>query len=133
MIPEKYKQYIPYLLLICVIGISLSLYFNRTNELLKEVQAKTISAANSNILAKEAVKQSEISKKEADKSNKSRDSIKLILEKERKGFTIIKKQYYEKIKIINAYSVSDMQSFFDNRYGTEKSGYSGFDTIKKSN
>lgn len=133
MILEKYKQYIPYLLLLCVIGISLSLYFNRTNELLKEVQEKTISATNSDILAKEAVKQSEISKKEADKSNNSRDSIKLILEKERKGFSIIKKQYDEKIKIINAYSVSDMQSFFDNRYGTEKSGYSGFDTIQKSN
>ena len=58
---------------------------------------------------------------------------KLSLDKE-KEYLILNQKYNENIKIVNKFSITDMQLYFNNRYGTRANGYTTrFDTIKPSN
>ena len=58
---------------------------------------------------------------------------KLSLDKE-KEYLILDKKYHENIKIVDKFSINDMQLYFNNRYGTKSNGYkTRFDTIKPSN
>ena len=58
---------------------------------------------------------------------------KLSLDKQTE-YLILDKKYNENIKIVNKFSINDMQLYFNNRYGTEANGYTTrFDTIKQRN
>lgn len=128
MIPEKYKQYVPYFIFICVLGIGLALYFNDTSSLKKKIITESQSAKVNEALAKEYKNQYDLLKGQDNPLQSKYDSLKLELQKSQKTIIKLKTIYNEKIKIVNKYSVSDMQSYFDNRTG--KSSYSGFDTIQ---
>ena len=58
---------------------------------------------------------------------------KLSLEKQNQ-YLILNQKYNENIKIVNKFSITDMQLYFNNRYGTKSNGYTTrFDTIKPRN
>jgi len=128
MIPEKYKQYIPYIVCGCILLFFASLYFNRTESLQKKVVELTNEAKVNEALAKEYRHQYDLLKAQDNPLQSKNDSLKLELQKSQKTIIKLKTIYNEKIKIINKYSVSDMQSYFDKR--TRESGNSGFDTIQ---
>jgi len=128
MIPEKYKQYIPYIICGCILLFFGSLYFNRTEGLEKKVVELTNEAKVNEALAKEYRHQYDLLKAEDNPLQSKYDSIKLELQKSQKTIIKLKTIYNEKLKIVNQYSISDMQSYFDQRTG--KSSDSGFDTIE---
>jgi len=128
MIPEKYKQYIPYVIFICVLGIGIALYFNDTSKLKKDIVTESQSAKVNEALAKEYRHQYDLLKAQDNPLQSKYDSLKLELSKSQKTIIKLKTIYNEKLKIVNKYSVSDMQYYFDKRTG--KSSNSGFDTIQ---
>lgn len=129
MIPEKYKQYIPYIICMCILLFFASLYFNRTEKLQREVIELTNEAKVHEALAKEYRHQYDLLKAEDNPLQSKYDSIKLELQKSQKTIIKLKTIYNEKLKIVNQYSISDMQSYFDERTG-KKSSDSGFNPIE---
>jgi len=128
MIPEKYKKYIPYIICGCILLFFGSLYFNRTESLQKEVVELTNDAKVNEALAKEYKHEYDLLKAQDNPLQSKYDSIKLELKKSEKTIIKLKTIYNEKLKIVNQYSISDMQSYFDQR--TRKSSDFGFNPIE---
>jgi len=133
MIPEKYKKYIPYIICGCILIFISSLYFNRTGNLENKIIESQKDAAVNEALAKEYKHQSELSEIKAEKTAESRDSIQLLLDNQTQVYQTFKKQYNEKIKNVENFSISDMQSYWDSRYEPIEKSSTRFDTIKKRN
>ena len=110
----KNKLYI----LLTAIGLTIILIFSLFNQKTKlEADNKELElkAKQSEVLANEYLKQAQLSKIKESALKLKYDSIKSILNAKDKQLIIIKTKYNETIKIVNAYSVSDMQTYYDNR------------------
>jgi hypothetical protein len=110
------RKYLPYI----VIAVLFILLLTRTASLEIKNDKLLIEAEKHDLRAKYLVSQYDTLKKQDSVLKLKYDSI----ESTR---TIIKIRYNEKIKVINKYSVSDMQHYFDERTkeGSNTGQYSG--------
>jgi hypothetical protein len=95
---------------VLIVGMSIIIYFlfNRTSNLEKQVEDASSKAMEHEIKAKFYKGLSDNLIEEESALEVKYDS--LVLEKDK-----IKIQYHEKFKIINLYTISDMQRYFDER------------------
>jgi hypothetical protein len=126
---DLFKRFAPYIAGLLLI-VTVFFLFNQSKDIeLKNIKLKSELETSKN-LANFYFTEYKNTKLQITELSATIDNLKKQSIEKEKEILIIKNKYNEKIKSVNKFTVSDMQFFWNNRYGTRKNGYSRFDTVK---